>query len=760
MSLSLRKKYLMSIQQASEPSISPRLPDAYQEVEYIQSSGTQWIDTGVKPFNLETEIDFQYISRNPNEDNWLIGTYCGSNERYYALNLTADAGVNVLDGFDTTGNYEIRYIKSQTGALNRHTLIFNKYNTHAVLFDGVNKGTAPVINTSLNNIYLFRFWNGSSTPVAAATAKLYSCKMKEAGVLIRDFVPCYRKSDGEIGLYDLVNDVFYTNQGSGTFSMGVPILYDSRYQQVEYIQSSGTQVILTECREFEKLKVVQDFQVVSGSGLSGDRASAADWGQGDYDLRLGILWRNNSIFYVQCGNNNIEVSFDYNRHIVSTDNYTNTASFDGTSLTVTPSQLTSPDHPYIQFPLFARVVTASSNPASQTNIITQYAAMKLFSCQIYKEGTLVRYFIPVYRRSDNEIGLLDIVNDVFYTNQGSGVFTKGNDVYPPTERVVYGVSGLYQSSTTLTRTDDAIGKNWYLVNNEIISDFDDTFPYNKMVKKTVDGNDMVYVPEMYWRFTKDANGYITDVAVSNAPFSAGTNQVVGATSEFYYGAYGGSVSNNVLKSVSGVSRQYSQTRATFRTQARANGTGYQIMDVVHKRILDMLWLIEFATKNTQDVMWGYYGFGQTTGATDTLTRPSGQLGYQNRMRWHYIEDFIGNGLECLDGITGLYVTADPSAYGDSQTGTSFSGTGLSSGNNLNALGFADESQPLLIVPKLAASNSQYNTYFCDAVELYSGNYGLFTGRAGDISSLGLFYWRSQATSYSNVNTCGRIIKIL
>jgi hypothetical protein len=50
--------------------------------------------------------------------------------------------------------------------------------------------------------------------------KLYTCQFEENGVLMRDFVPCYRKSDHEPGLYDLVNGVFYTNQGSVPFLVG------------------------------------------------------------------------------------------------------------------------------------------------------------------------------------------------------------------------------------------------------------------------------------------------------------------------------------------------------------------------------------------------------------------------------------------------------------------------------------------------------------------------------------------------------------
>lgn len=49
---------------------------------------------------------------------------------------------------------------------------------------------------------------------------IYSWKFYQDNVLIRDFIPCYRKSDNEIGLYDLVTETFYTNKGTGTFLKG------------------------------------------------------------------------------------------------------------------------------------------------------------------------------------------------------------------------------------------------------------------------------------------------------------------------------------------------------------------------------------------------------------------------------------------------------------------------------------------------------------------------------------------------------------
>ena len=54
---------------------------------------------------------------------------------------------------------------------------------------------------------------------------------------------------------------------------------------------------------------------------------------------------------------------------------------------------------------------------------------KLYSMKLSKNDTLVYNLIPCYRKSDNVIGMYDLVHNQFYTNVGSeGYFTKGNDV--------------------------------------------------------------------------------------------------------------------------------------------------------------------------------------------------------------------------------------------------------------------------------------------------------------------------------------------
>lgn len=43
---------------------------------------------------------------------------------------------------------------------------------------------------------------------------------KNTNQYIRNFIPCYRKSDNVIGMYDLITKTFYENAGTGTFIKG------------------------------------------------------------------------------------------------------------------------------------------------------------------------------------------------------------------------------------------------------------------------------------------------------------------------------------------------------------------------------------------------------------------------------------------------------------------------------------------------------------------------------------------------------------
>ena len=50
--------------------------------------------------------------------------------------------------------------------------------------------------------------------------KLYSARCSRGHEVVREYVPCYRKADGVIGLYEKHSGTFLTNAGAGSFAKG------------------------------------------------------------------------------------------------------------------------------------------------------------------------------------------------------------------------------------------------------------------------------------------------------------------------------------------------------------------------------------------------------------------------------------------------------------------------------------------------------------------------------------------------------------
>lgn len=203
--------------------IAPRLPKEYQEVEYIESTGTQYIDTGVSPYKTKSEIKFQYTGlEDISNSNYIMASWTDNNNRYYPIAYTGTitSTSKTMNCF-RTGNKSNVYTDLGEYNSNIHTIIYNDEN-NKVYWDGEEKTTVSDLDTSsTNSIYIFAM-HGSSGVQENASARIMSVKIidKATDTQIRNFVPCYRKSDNEVGLYDLVNNQFYTNAGTGIFLIG------------------------------------------------------------------------------------------------------------------------------------------------------------------------------------------------------------------------------------------------------------------------------------------------------------------------------------------------------------------------------------------------------------------------------------------------------------------------------------------------------------------------------------------------------------
>ena len=183
------------------------LPGGYKKLEYIQSSGTQYIDTGFKP-NQNTKIELDVLSAEGTSSNipYIFGTQDSSNNYFVATWVLGygsgmvTTGINLYDG-------KFHVVKVENGALYK---------------DGSIIAQRAVSSFSIGvPIFLFAV-NSSRQSMGYGACKLRSCKIYNNGTLVRDFIPC-KNASGVIGLWDDVNSVFYQNAGSGTFTAGPEI---------------------------------------------------------------------------------------------------------------------------------------------------------------------------------------------------------------------------------------------------------------------------------------------------------------------------------------------------------------------------------------------------------------------------------------------------------------------------------------------------------------------------------------------------------
>lgn len=192
-------------------NITPRLPDEYQEVEYIQSTGTQYINTNYK-ITPNTEIIV---------DGMIIGNgYFATAGRagYYMSGIYGNSSTSKICAKWRNGaSSNLTIATSEDIGENRHTFKLNKT---AFYMDNVNIGdfNSTYNFSATDDIYIFGLGE-----VSMSVGRLYSMTISDNGVLVRKLIPCYRKSDNEIGLYDLANNVFYINTGTGTFLMGTEV---------------------------------------------------------------------------------------------------------------------------------------------------------------------------------------------------------------------------------------------------------------------------------------------------------------------------------------------------------------------------------------------------------------------------------------------------------------------------------------------------------------------------------------------------------
>ena len=193
-----------------------QIAPGYKRVEYLESSGTQYIDTGIKG-DLETAIDYSFVqlTDSTNHTCTLMGD---------ASTLTTAISPN----FATTGNsasVNTRFGDQATQLAGVKIEMGQRYTVHEdknqLNINGANfwEVGATTAFTTAGNIHIARI-NGFASAYVDGTARIYYARISKNGVVIADYVPCVRTSDSKAGLYDLVTGTFKANAGTGDFTAG------------------------------------------------------------------------------------------------------------------------------------------------------------------------------------------------------------------------------------------------------------------------------------------------------------------------------------------------------------------------------------------------------------------------------------------------------------------------------------------------------------------------------------------------------------
>ena len=200
------------------------LPEAYQQVEYLQTDGNAYILTDYYQMQY-THIEAEF------------GNVAGGSTDCPLF------GVNNEDSkgsawFQWAGG-EYQYFSTTNGSVWKHfettfdpaggRFLVDKRDDVCVIYYGDQGAYSAGVEFNNSSLYTLDYYctiftvntpNGVWSGIQNG-ARLYYCKIYDRTALWpsteylrRDFVPCYRKSDNEPGLYDLVNDVFYTNASS------------------------------------------------------------------------------------------------------------------------------------------------------------------------------------------------------------------------------------------------------------------------------------------------------------------------------------------------------------------------------------------------------------------------------------------------------------------------------------------------------------------------------------------------------------------
>ena len=193
---------------------SKGLPSGYTQLEYIKSTGVQYFDTKYVA-NSKTEMICE-VSADSGET-FTAGSRIAAGNNAFIININ---GTNQTARFLFANDANPHdFSVSNINQKHKYAMLGNG---QYFVDDELKVSLSGTLSSSLN-VYVFKInMNGSVAGQDAGAGTLYTCQIKENGVLVRNYIPAKRNSDGAIGVYDIVNNGFYQSL-SGAFIAGAEV---------------------------------------------------------------------------------------------------------------------------------------------------------------------------------------------------------------------------------------------------------------------------------------------------------------------------------------------------------------------------------------------------------------------------------------------------------------------------------------------------------------------------------------------------------
>lgn len=209
----------------SQPIIPKIEIPSYTQLEYIKTTSSQYINTGILPsVNLVMEYTVQgNFTAAPTSDYYLFGRdydYTTSSSTYHTY-WSMCILKNTLNRPYVYWNSSFLHSKAITGfsVADKHTY---KFYNNGWDIDGVPQDTdttfTAIRRSNYCNIYpiILNGYNYEGTQTSGQSFIIYGCKFYDGSKLIRDLVPAIDNTTNYTGLYDKITGAFLTAQAGST----------------------------------------------------------------------------------------------------------------------------------------------------------------------------------------------------------------------------------------------------------------------------------------------------------------------------------------------------------------------------------------------------------------------------------------------------------------------------------------------------------------------------------------------------------------